>query len=206
MDKIILDRFCKVYNEGKDIVIFQPVGELEIIEEYEKLNATVVCFKVDNWGDDLSPWSAPAVFKGPDFGGMGNTTLVWLKQIVGLFPGKKYIGGYSLAGLFSLWALTEIDEFDGAFSCSGSLWFPGWLEYLKNKRIENKCIYLSLGDKEALTKNKVMATVSKCTQTTYDYFSEGNACVYEMNEGGHFNDPEGRVIKGIEWIINGANQ
>ena len=41
------------------------------------------------------------------------------------------MSGYSLAGLFSLYAMHELD-LDGAISVSGSLWKEEWLDYLKD--------------------------------------------------------------------------
>ena len=204
MDKIICGKKCRIFNQGKKKVIFQPVAVDHFPEYSNEIDATIVCFGVDDWNNELSPWSAPAVFKGDDFGGRGNKTLTWLLQAIEEFSAiERYIGGYSLAGLFSLWALIETDKFDGCFSCSSSLWFPGWMEYLYEHRVENKRIYLSLGDKEELTKNKTMALVGECTRNTYNYLSMKNECIYEENPGGHFNDPDGRVMKGIEWIISG---
>ena len=42
-----------------------------------------------------------------------------------------YIGGYSLAGLFSLWAAYQTDVFSGFAAASPSVWFPGFIEYMK---------------------------------------------------------------------------
>ena len=40
-----------------------------------------------------------------------------------------------------------------AAAASPSIWFPGFLEYLKRQKIQSNCIYLSLGDKEEKTRN-----------------------------------------------------
>lgn len=73
--------------------------------------------------------------------------------------------GYSLAGLFALWAAYESDVFSGIICCSGSLWFPDWDHYVRNHVIQSKCsVYLSLGGKEEKAKNKVMAAVGDRTR------------------------------------------
>ena len=41
---------------------------------------------------------------------------------------KLYLGGYSLAGFFSLWAAYQTDRFAGVAAVSPSVWFPGWMD------------------------------------------------------------------------------
>ena len=73
--------------------------------------------KVDNWNKDLSPWPAPAVFGRDDFGAGAEETLAYLLTEAVPHkinsPQKVYIGGYSLAGLFALWAGYQTDVFSG---------------------------------------------------------------------------------------------
>ena len=57
-----------------------------------------------------------------------------------------YIMGYSLAGLFALWAMYQTDIFAGCATCSGSMWYPGFVEYVNSQpTLANKQIYISLG-------------------------------------------------------------
>ena len=42
---------------------------------------------------------------------------------------KVVLGGYSLAGLFALWAATRTDTMYGVAAASPSVWFPGWPGY-----------------------------------------------------------------------------
>lgn len=116
------------------------------------------------------------------------------------------IGGYSLAGLFSLWAFHETKIFKGVASCSGSLWFPDMIDYVKAKMIpENSFIYLSLGTKEEKTKNPVMATVGDTTRsinTWYQANSKVYATTLEWNSGNHFTQPVLRITKGFTWLLN----
>lgn len=118
----------------------------------------------------------------------------------GLKPCAIYIAGYSMAGLFALYSLYKTDRFAGAASCSGSLWFPGFSEYVHEHEFASATskIYLSLGDREAKTKNPVMAMVEDNTRNIAElYSSQGCNMLFEMNQGGHFNDPELRTAKGI---------
>ena len=122
----------------------------------------------------------------------------------GLKPRAIYIAGYSMAGLFALYSLYRTDFFAGCASCSGSLWFPGFYEYVCEHEFADSPskLYLSLGDREAKTKNPVMATVEDKTRGISEcYKAKGYDVYFEMNQGGHFNDPELRTANGIAWLI-----
>ena len=168
---------------------------------------------VEDWDSNLTPWPASGIFGGRDFAGEGVNQLKLVEELIRRELGESvisqrplYIAGYSLAGLFSLWALCESDIFAGAVSCSGSLWYPKWCQYIEGKSfLSDKKVYLSLGDKEPRTKNQVMSTVGDCTTKTYEFLLK-NVMVknvhFEWNEGGHFTDPSKRMAKGIAWIID----
>lgn len=165
------------------------------------------------WEKDLSPWKAAAVFKGEkDFtGGADQYIEVLTKKIIpeavkanGLNPKAVYICGYSMAGLFALYSLYKTDMFAGAASCSGSLWFPGFKEFVSDNSFAGtpSKIYLSLGDREGLTKNQVMAAVENNTRTAAETYKSMNIDIlFEMNKGGHFNEPDMRLAKGIKYLL-----
>ena len=103
-----------------------------------------------------------------------------------------------------MYSLYKTDRFAGAASCSGSLWFPGFPEYVHEHGFASSLakIYLSLGDREAKTKNPVMATVEDNTRSLAEqYSSQGYDVLFEMNKGGHFNDHALRTAKGIAWML-----
>ena len=157
-------------------------------------------FNSDDWDSEFSPWQADAAFKNSKpFGGEGGKTLGWvlnsfIPEVISRAncPGdtSRSIMGYSLAGLFALWAFLENDMFVSCACCSGSLWFDKWLEYAENKHIgQNRRLYLSLGDKEEKTRNPKMSKVFDVTKKLFNiYKSEGGEgkVVFEMNAGGHF--------------------
>lgn len=169
---------------------------------------TLIAFETENWNDELSPWYAPAVFGDEAFVGNAPKTLEVLKNdIVPTVenetgsPERRFIGGYSLSGLFALWCCYECDLFDGAASCSGSLWFPKLDKYIESRPVPSGKFYFSLGDKEPKTKNKVMSTVGDMTLKIYNKFSESNiGCKYESNSGGHFKDCALRLAKGVAFL------
>lgn len=176
-------------------------------------NFLLVAFQVEDWNRDFSPWKAPAAFGTEGFPGQGAETLSWLTEqcipyIDQTFDTKEqehWIVGYSLAGLFALWAAYESDAFSGVACCSGSLWFQDWDKYVKENALKRRCcIYLSLGGKEEMTKNRVMATVGGRTREQKKILEKDpmtDQVILEWNPGGHFSDAGKRLAKGIRWLF-----
>lgn len=199
-------------NPEADTVLIQPTGEHELasleneVREIEKRTSKEFRFiatKVENWNDDLSPWKAPAVFKTEDFCGGASKTL---ENIVALCADKNrkyYIGGYSLAGLFALWAACQTDIFSGVAAASPSVWFPGFIDYMKTYKMKSQNVYLSLGDREEKTRNPVMAQIGNCIKEEYRCLLEnGINCILEWNKGNHFKEADIRTAKAFAWILN----
>ena len=167
-----------------------------------------------DWNRSLSPWKAEAVFKGePAFEGCADEYIDELTNVIisqsissnGLSPVSTYVAGYSMAGLFALYCLYKTDLFSGAASCSGSLWFPGFKDYAVTKPLlnANQKIYLSLGDRESKTKNIIMGAVENNSRIIFDnYTKRGINCIFELNAGGHFNEPAFRTAKGIAFLLS----
>lgn len=161
-----------------------------------------------DWNRELSPWSAPKAFRdGADFGGQASVLLDALAhQIIPLTekylrcaPEFRGIAGYSLAGLFALWAVYQTDLFDRAASISGSLWFDGFLDFMRTNTPKAKLVYLSLGDREKAVKNPRLAAVEDCTVQAVELLrAQGVSTVFEMNRGGHFRDIPTRIARGIQ--------
>lgn len=64
-------------------------------------------------------------------------------------------------------------------------------------------LYLSLGDKEAQTRNQIMAKVEQNTGDLHEYYkSLGIDTIFELNEGNHFKDAGLRIAKAITWITD----
>ncbi len=204
----------KYGDPGANIVLIQPVGDHELSgleKEYEYtcraaatgLQLTAVI--IDDWNRELSPWKAPAVFGKNDFGDGAVKTLRKLLSLTEDRNKTYYIGGYSLAGLFALWAAYQTDVFAGACAASPSVWFPGFVDYMRSGEIRTDKVYLSLGDKEERTKNPVMATVGNRIRECYDWLRNNNiCCTLEWNEGNHFKNPELRTAKAFAWLIASA--
>ena len=161
---------------------------------------------VDDWNRDLSPWPAPPVFGKTPFGGNAERTLAFLQAelLPGLGADRKtvYLGGYSLAGLFALWAGAKTDAFAGIAAASPSVWYPDYLTYAGQNPILAPKIYLSLGDKEEKTRNPVMAKVGDAIRALPDIFAQQGAdCTLEWNEGNHFRDSDLRLAKAFTALL-----
>ena len=217
----IENRNCTVYrsNEPKTLLI-QPVDDHDIegldseaayIEEKADKGFILAAFKINDWNRELSPWQAPPAFGQDGFGEEAYKTLEYTRDILIPHIIEKYgllddipiiIGGYSLASLYSLWAVYNSSKFNACAAASPSVWFPDWIEYAQNNTPKAAHIYLSLGNKEEKTKNKVMATVGECIRKQYDILKNtGVNTILEWNEGNHFKDADIRTAKGFVWCI-----
>ena len=201
-------------NPDSKTVLIQMVDDhdLEVIEsEYHHIQSlapgrdfSLLTLKVNDWNSDLSPWTAPPVFGNVPFGDGAQATLSYLLNEV---PKTKelFIGGYSLSGLFALWAVCNSPIFNGVAAASPSVWFPGFVDYAKTNTPRTRAIYLSLGDREEKTRNPVMATVGTSIRQLHDIFREKEIpCILEWNEGNHFREPDLRTAKGFAWLLNQA--
>lgn len=187
----------------------------EVYDELQKQGCpdfTLVTISGLNWEAELSPWASGDLFKYSEmFTGGADAYLQFLTQHVlpqaeaGL-NGVLWRGlaGYSLAGLFTIYALYKTDLFSRAASMSGSLWYPGFKDFaLKNTlRIAPQHLYFSLGDKEARARNQYLKTVQQCTEElAAHYRSLGINTCYELNPGGHYRDIISRSGAGIKWLL-----
>lgn len=187
----------------------------EVYDELQKHGCpdfTLVTVSGLNWEAELSPWTAGNLFKYSEmFTGGADAYLQFLTQQVipqaeASLNGILWRGlaGYSLAGLFTAYALYKTDLFSRAASMSGSLWYPGFKDFaLKNTlRIAPQHLYFSLGDKEARTRNQYLKTVQQCTEElAAHYRSLDINTFYELNPGGHYRDIIKRSAAGIKWLL-----
>ncbi|MBQ2117792.1 MAG: esterase [Clostridia bacterium] len=170
---------------------------------------------VSDWNSALSPWEAPPVFGDAAFGGgaqatlsrIGEALLPALRASCLPAPGARYfLSGYSLAGLFALFAGYRSSAFYGVAAVSPSVWFPSWDRLAREERMRAKRVYLSLGDREDRTRHPVMRTVSERIRLEESLLLPAlgrENVLLEWNGGGHFRDPEGRTAKGIRWLLKG---
>lgn len=184
----------------------------ELFEALPRPRPTLICIDGVDWDRDLSPWPAQKVFRGgEDFSGGAEAFLhILLTELIpaaetGLSPAWRGVFGYSLAGLFSLWALTKTDAFSRCASVSGSLWFDGFTDYLAAHPLLGtpKRVYLSLGDKEEKAKNPRMQRVHIATEQAKAIVERrGVPCLFELNPGGHFQNPMDRQRRALLSLLS----
>lgn len=199
---------------------------------------SLVYIGVDLWEESFSPWCAPRVFaKGPNFGDGAQKTLdilinqviPWAESDLTEPPAYRVLVGYSLAGLFSLWAgvsqpgtlqsgisqrvacsyqpdIVPTPTFQRIGAVSGSFWFPGLLEYV-DQQLSGGAVglthaYLSLGDREARTPNPQIMYVRENAELLASKLRDaGITSTFELNRGNHFQNVEGRMQKALNWLV-----
>ena len=165
------------------------------------------------WNQELSPWPVETVVsKDDNFAGEADQWLPILtdevvpavERLLDAPPVWRCLAGYSLAGLFAVWTAHQTDLFTRILSASGSMWYPGWLEYVQTHKPTAVLlgIYLSVGEQESTSRNAVLQTVGERTRQVAEVMaSRGINAKFELNPGNHFKNPPLRVAKGIKWLM-----
>lgn len=207
-DIVFLNFTMKREDTGSDDICIGiqqslPTSEFSMVNIY-----------AEDWNCDYSPWKFVDEAAHKDFAGGGEKLLNWVKDILvdelkrGLCKpqAKFFIGGYSLAGLFCLWAACESDIFEGCVIGSASLWYPGMLEYIASVNLSKKIyVYMSLGTKEEKARDRYMSQVGDNTRLIYECLKGApwvKEVVLEWNPGNHFTEVSGRMVKGYVHMLN----
>ena len=175
---------------------------------------TLVSISDLDWNHDMVPWDSPPVFKNskPCIGGADDYIRLLTEEIIPTAE-KEIIGdsrwrgiaGYSLAGLFALYAVYQTDLFSRVSSMSGSLWFPGMKEYIfsHEPKCRPDCMYFSLGDKESKTRNRILKSVRQNTEEIHTFYQDkGIDTVFQLNSGNHYDHTVERIVAGICWLLS----
>lgn len=214
--------------DGKAVTVYpgggadKPVIYLNMFEDMgdrifdllcENYGFTLVTVGGLNWERDLSPWRIEPVSKNsvPCTGGADEYLKLLENRIVPLAEGGlngvlwRGIAGYSLAGLFAVYSLYKTDIFARAASMSGSLWFPGFREFVFRSEMKKRpdYLYFSLGNKECKTRNPVLKTVEDHTREIEEFYrGQGTDTCFELNPGNHFQNAAERTADGIAWLLD----
>ena len=201
-------------NVNAPIVLIQMIddhdlegmeSEVAAIRDQTGADFRLIASRVRDWNRELSPWTAPAVFGKENFGNGAPDTLTAVLKYCTDREKTYIIGGYSLAGLFALWAAYQTDVFSGVAAASPSIWFPGFVDYMRENEMHTDHVYLSLGDKEEKVRNPVMAAVGERIREAYDLLEERKIDVrLEWNQGNHFKDADLRTAKAFASVMNSA--
>ena len=175
---------------------------------------TLVAVSDLDWNHDMVPWDSPPAFKNaePCTGGADDYLRLLTKEIIPTaekelagVPSWRGIAGYSLAGLFALYAIYRTDLFSRVGSMSGSLWFPGMKEYIfsHEPKCQPDCVYFSLGDKESKTRNPVLRSVRQNTEEIQSFYQDkGFNTIFQLNPGNHYDHAAERTAAGIAWLLS----
>lgn len=201
------------------IYVVSGDGEWEDLSELARgRSCTIVQTRDADFFRDFSPWPEKALTPdSPAFGGGAPEYLRALTAAIpafererGIAPSARAICGYSLAGLFALYALLETDTFCAAACVSGSLWFEGWPAYLADAVARpawrSRCAqpatrpyaFFALGNKERNAPNPRMRTVRTRTDETVDALLRSGAdAEFKRMPGTHFTYVDERIDAGI---------
>lgn len=183
------------------------------IQDIHVSGFTLVVISGLAWEHDMSPWKISPIYAGdpPCTGGADEYLQLLSSEIIprveAQIPGGiswRGIGGYSLAGLFAVYAMYRTPLFSRVASVSGSLWFPGLQEYIRTHEMEQKpdYMYFSLGDREHRTANPYLKVVQENTAEITDFYqNQGIDTVFVLNPGNHFKQADKRMVAGIGWLL-----
>jgi len=185
-------------------------AEAAQIAALSRIPFVLATIELEDWIIDLMPWPDGNISRDPEAGKHGQETLQYL--LLSLIPElrRRYgklpvmLGGYSLGGLFSLWASTQSDSFQAIAAASPSVWIHGWLPFARKHVTLADHIYLSLGEQEEHVKNQAIARVGDNLRAYHALLQEQlgperTTLVWE--EGHHFTDNEGRLARAFAWCL-----
>ena len=218
IERIIAGRKCRLFgSERPGCLLVQPsarhengtleaeVAQLEALAPTPFLLATI---ELEDWTIDLMPWWDGNISRDPEAGKHGQETLAFILNDLlpeleiryGALP--VLLGGYSLGGLFSLWASCQTDRFRAVAAASPSVWIHGWLHFAKKQAPMADAVYLSLGDREEQVKNQAIARVGDNLRAYYELLqAQSRRCTLVWEEGNHFNDNAGRLARAFAWCL-----
>lgn len=180
----------------------------------EKYGVSIVVIEDVNWNDDMTPWPAIGVFKkAKPFGGraasflnkLTNEIIPNTERELRIENAERALLGVSLSGLFAVWAAFNTDVFANIISISGSLWYDGFIEWMKEQTPspQLKKVCMLLGEKEKNAKEKRMATVEERTLAAANLLKSKTQAdvVFELVEGTHFSPIMPRLERAFEVVF-----
>lgn len=173
-----------------------------------KYGITIAVITGMDWESVFSPWRAKGVPNGsPDFKGESPEFLKLLQQKVipeieaaaGISEdAERSLVGVSMSGLFALWQWMVCDTFANIASLSGSFWYEGFLDWMKNRPIPKKSGrgYFLLGNQESKSNVKAFNSVGVNTEEIVALLRNAGIDVeFQSVPGNHYSDPLPRLDK-----------
>lgn len=218
-----------VSTGGRDITVFSftedPAAPLmavlaeeatghQLVPDLLDSSLHLALIPAEDWFRDLTPWPAPNPFQADQpFGGGAEQWLPFLRQAVedieremALTPCWRGLAGYSLAGLFAVWAAYHSALFLRIGSVSGSMWYEGFLPFMRQHKLRALPVraYFSYGDREASTRMPGGEPLEELTRQAESHLrQEGSQTLLEVNPGNHFADTGPRLLRAIRWLTGG---
>lgn len=199
-----------ILPEGIREDLFDGLKELT-----EKYGVSFVVIENINWNDDMTPWPAEGVFKkAKPFGGQAasfldkltNEIIPEIEKTLSVEDAERTIMGVSLSGLFAVWACFNTNAFTNIINISGSLWYDGFTEWMKEQTPspQLKKVCMLLGEKEKNAKEKRMATVEERTHTAAEILKANSqaSVLFELVDGTHFSPILPRLERAFEAVYS----
>ncbi len=183
------------------------------IAELSAVPFVLATVELEDWMIGLMPWWDGNISRDPEAGKHGQETLDYILQELVPELQKRYgalpviLGGYSLAGLFALWASMQTADFKAIAAASPSVWIYNWLPFARKHTPQAEFVYLSLGDREEHVKNQAIARVGDNLRAQYELLknqlgTDKTALFWE--QGNHFTDDAGRLARAFAWCLEKA--
>ncbi len=214
-------RKCRLFGaDNPGFILVQPSArhenatlesEVRQIAALSKAPFVLSAIELEDWVVDLMPWPDGNISRDPEAGKHGRDTLGYI--LMDLVPELKgrygslpvILGGYSLGGLFAIWASMQSGCFKAVAAASPSVWIHDWIPFARRHAPMADCVYLSLGDKEEHVKNQAIARVGDNLRAQYGLLREQlgpERCTLVREDGNHFTDNDGRTARAFAWCMD----
>lgn len=183
---------------------------IEVIEANvrEGLTEPVVFIGIDSEhrNDDYTPWEMGALHSNWTFGGKGDPYLDYVYQELVPHIQNRFrisreredlaLGGVSLGGLISLYAMYRAENIFGKFIIiSASVWFKDFIEYMQSHTLKNDPkVYMYVGEQEGVKKTNVQQYMVPNSKLAYGILRDSIAAPdlrmkFETDVDGTHDDP-----------------
>lgn len=177
--------FPAVFLQDGDFLFRETIANIEK-DVREGITEPVIFVGIDSQlrNDEYTPWQMPALFKDWSFGGKGDDYLdyvchdlvPYMKKSYRIFrePEKLALGGVSLGGLISLYAMYRSEPvFDRFIFISASVWFKDFIRYMESSRIDRELsVYMYVGEQEGIHKTNAQKDMVPNSKRAYELLKE----------------------------------
>ena len=139
-------RECLLLNDDEKprVLLIQPMGaherdgmaaQVDMTRQAAGVPLVLAAPAIGDWEVELMPWPDAAMSRREHAGECAGHTLSHITEALIPFLRERYgplpivLGGYSLGGLFALWAASRCPCFAAVAAVSPSVWIAGWREH-----------------------------------------------------------------------------